>query len=95
MNMILIGVIFALIIIPYVENTVYIFNTKDIASVEFYDCIHHRDLFYCRRPTESISLQRDEVGEFELVNSYRESINNDSKKGILIVISLAHEILYI
>ncbi len=34
-------------------------------------------------------------GEFALLNSYRESINNDSKKGILNVISLAHEVLYI
>ena len=55
-----IGIILVLIIVPIVENTVYIFNTKDTASAEFYDCIHHQDLLYCRRPEQSISLQRDD-----------------------------------
>ncbi len=34
-------------------------------------------------------------GEFELVYNDRESITNDSEKGILIVISIAHQSLYI
>ena len=31
----------------------------DSSSVEFYDCIYHDYLFYCRRPREPISLNRD------------------------------------
>jgi len=45
-------------ILPIVEESVYLYNTEDSSSVEFYDCIHHNNLAYCRRPLGPITLQR-------------------------------------
>ncbi|CAF1402463.1 unnamed protein product, partial [Adineta ricciae] len=41
------------------ETNIYIYHTEDSLSAQFYDCIYHQDLLYCRRPTEPIVLQRD------------------------------------
>ena len=49
-----------LFILPLVEDSLYLYRTDDSASVEFYDCIIDSDLPYCRRPSEPITLQRDQ-----------------------------------
>ncbi len=49
-----------LLILPLIEGNVYLYNTHDNLSVEFYDCIIDTDLPYCRRPSEPILLQRDQ-----------------------------------
>ena len=49
-----------LLILPLVEDSLYLYNTDDSLSVEFYDCITDTNLPYCRRPSEPIALQRDQ-----------------------------------
>ncbi len=49
-----------LLILPLVEDSLYLYNTDDSLSVEFYDCIIDTNLPYCRRPSEPIALQRDQ-----------------------------------
>ena len=41
-----------------IEVTIYLYNTIDSSSVEFYDCIQQENLFYCRRPETPINLNR-------------------------------------
>jgi hypothetical protein len=53
----------AFIVISIVENSIYLYNTEDSPAVEFFDCINHQNLFYCRRPTGPISLQRNKLSE--------------------------------
>ncbi|CAF1972195.1 unnamed protein product [Rotaria magnacalcarata] len=48
-----------LVIIQLVENQIYLMNTEDGISIEFYDCISIKTLFYCRRPEKPIDLIRD------------------------------------
>jgi hypothetical protein len=50
-----------LFILPLVKSSVYLYNTHDNLSVEFYDCIIDTNLHYCRRPSEPITLQRDQL----------------------------------
>ncbi|UJR20013.1 hypothetical protein I4U23_023147 [Adineta vaga] len=42
-----------------VEESIYLYDTQDSISAEFYDCIPHKIHVYCRRPTSPITLQRD------------------------------------
>ncbi len=49
-----------LFIRPLIEGSVYLYNTHDNTSVEFYDCIIDTKLPYCRRPSEPIYLSRDQ-----------------------------------
>ena len=42
-----------------VECEIYLFNTEDGISVEFYDCVIIDTLAYCRRPEEPLDLIRD------------------------------------
>ncbi|CAF1528134.1 unnamed protein product [Rotaria sordida] len=51
-------VIFVLMILPFLESSFYLYNTEDSFQAEFYDCINHQGLLYCRRPVEPITLQR-------------------------------------
>ncbi|CAF1470016.1 unnamed protein product [Adineta ricciae] len=46
-------------LLSIVEGGIHIYHTEDGSIVEFYDCIPHEDLLYCRRPSEPIVLQRD------------------------------------
>ena len=41
------------------ENNIYLYNTQDGLSVEYYDCVTVESLSYCRRPEEPINLTRD------------------------------------
>ena len=41
------------------EETIYLYDTEDGSSVESYDCVHHNNLLYCRRPVSPILLQRE------------------------------------
>ena len=43
-----------------VEGSIYLFDTEDSASVEVYDCLYHELMWYCRRPSEPVRLQRDD-----------------------------------
>ncbi|CAF1582207.1 unnamed protein product [Adineta ricciae] len=56
--MTVISIILFLLILPCVDVTIYVYNTVDSNSVEFYDCILHDGLFYCRRPNEPMILNR-------------------------------------
>ena len=42
-----------------VEGKIYVYDTHDGVSVQFYDCIFVRSLPYCRRPVQPITLTRD------------------------------------
>ncbi|CAF0916280.1 unnamed protein product [Adineta ricciae] len=50
--------VFVLFILSFVDSTIYVYNTIDSPSVEFYDCIFHKSLPFCRRPIEPIVLNR-------------------------------------
>lgn len=52
--------IFCLIILALAKNALYLYNTDDSLSVQFYDCIIDTNLPYCRRPSQPIHLQRDQ-----------------------------------
>ncbi|CAF1672573.1 unnamed protein product [Rotaria magnacalcarata] len=56
--MAIISLVLVLFSLFYVGAVVYVYNTVDSSSVEFYDCILHNGLFYCRRPKEVINLNR-------------------------------------
>ena len=56
--MIMISATLSLIILSFVEMKIYVCNTVDGSSVEFYDCISQNGLSYCRRPTEPMVLNR-------------------------------------
>jgi hypothetical protein len=45
--------------LPLIEQTVYLLDSEDGSSVQFYDCIVQNDLPYCRRPTHMVNLVRD------------------------------------
>ena len=49
-----------LFLLPLVKSSVYLYNTHDSLSAEFYDCIIDTNLPYCRRPSGPITLQRDQ-----------------------------------
>lgn len=52
-------IIFFLCCITHGETSIYLTNTADSSSIQVYDCLFHQSIFYCRRPLEHISLQRD------------------------------------
>ena len=56
--MMIIKNIIALFIFSSIDCLIYVYNTDDSQSVDYYDCIYHDPMFYCRRPNESIRLQR-------------------------------------
>ena len=53
-----------LVISPFVTDSLYLYNTHDSSVVEFYDCIIDSNLPYCRRPSEPILLQRDQLSGY-------------------------------
>ena len=48
-----------LIILICVENQIYLQETNDGLSVEFFDCVLVQSLLYCRRPEEPFDLSRE------------------------------------
>ncbi|CAF3933078.1 unnamed protein product [Adineta steineri] len=56
-------IILIVLILSFANGKIYIHNTVDGPSVEVYDCILHGEIFYCRRPTEPIVLNRDNITE--------------------------------
>ncbi|CAM4808371.1 unnamed protein product [Rotaria magnacalcarata] len=53
--------IFLLCCITEGETSIYLTDTVDSSSVQLYDCLFHQSIFYCRRPLEPISLQRNSL----------------------------------
>ena len=49
------------IVLPFAEESVYLYYTDDGLSVEYYDCIFHQSFLYCRRPIAPISLHRNDT----------------------------------
>ena len=49
------------ILLPLVENSIYLYDTEDGPSLEFFDCVYYKDLAYCRRPSDPVTVQRDKV----------------------------------
>ena len=47
------------ITVIFVENKIYLHETKDGLGVEFYDCVLVHSLFYCRRPEQPFDLIRE------------------------------------
>jgi hypothetical protein len=47
------------LLFSFVELNIYLYNTQDGHSIEYYDCFMVQSLFYCRRPTSPIDLVRD------------------------------------
>ena len=44
-----------------IQTSIYLFDTHDGSSIDFYDCFFVDDLLYCRRPRDSINLTRTHV----------------------------------
>ena len=57
--MLLLQLIVFCIILSVVELNISLYNTQDGESIEYYDCVMIRSLFYCRRPRWPIDLARD------------------------------------
>ncbi|CAF1181153.1 unnamed protein product [Adineta ricciae] len=57
--MALMETLYFIFLLSFAETTVYLYHTEDSLSAEFYDCVYHNDLLYCRRPSTPIVLQRD------------------------------------
>ena len=51
--------LFILFTLPLVEHSLYLYNTEDNLSVEFFDCILHEGSSYCRRPSQPMNLTRN------------------------------------
>ncbi len=51
------------IVLSLAKCSIYLYETEDSSSIEFFDCIHHQNLQYCRRPSNPISLQRNDISE--------------------------------
>ena len=49
----------SLVVFTRIQGNIYLYNTEDGVSVEFYDCISIKTLSYCRRPEVPINLIRD------------------------------------
>lgn len=41
------------------EEMIYLSDTDDGSSIEFYDCISYSNFQYCRRPSTPLDLERD------------------------------------
>jgi len=59
LQIMLVQVLLLLFMLPIVEEHENLYNTEDSLSVEFYDCVEHNKLLYCRRPVAPIVLQRE------------------------------------
>ena len=55
----IVRIAFLLITLIFVENKIYLQETKDGLAVEFYDCVLVSPLYYCRRPEQPIDLIRE------------------------------------
>jgi len=78
-------VILFLLILPLVEDSLYLYNTDDNLTVEFYDCITDTNLPYCRRPSIPIVLQRDQ----STWHCYHDGISHSFKSLMLNNISVS------
>ena len=54
-------VIFVPFVLSVVVGNVYLYNTEDGPSIEFFDCINYEKLLYCRRPSKPIHLDRENL----------------------------------
>ncbi|UJR14502.1 hypothetical protein I4U23_001498 [Adineta vaga] len=57
--MIIIQFVLLVIILIVIEAKIFLYYTEDGPSVEFYDCLFHQTLIYCRRPEIPIVLRRE------------------------------------
>ena len=57
--MLLLRIINSLLLFTSVQLHMYLYNTQDGLSIEFYDCVFIHSLLYCRRPIQPIDLLRD------------------------------------
>ena len=53
------SIVFALL--HSIRSSIYLFDTHDGSSIDFYDCVVIDDLSYCRRPTDPINLTRTQT----------------------------------
>ncbi len=70
-----------LIILPLIGTSVYLFNTEDSSSIEFYDCAYNNDISYCCRPFDPISLYKNDSTH----QCYHDGISHSFIHFILIV----------
>ena len=82
--------LFILFILPLVEHSLYLYNTEDSSSTEFYDCIYANDLSYCRRPLHPASLSRDQL-EMQCANNATSHTFSTLMKGKANVAVILHE----
>ena len=52
-------VFFLLYISTSIDCSIFVYNSEDSSSVQFYDCVFHVNTPYCRRPSQPITLQRE------------------------------------
>ena len=55
----IVRVFILLVICLTVENKIYLYDTQDGRSIEYYDCVVVESWLYCRRPKKAINLLRD------------------------------------
>jgi hypothetical protein len=48
------------IVVRHCQNEIYLWNTQDGLSVEYYDCAFVESVSYCRRPEQPMDLFRDD-----------------------------------
>ena len=59
MMMLLLWMILSIPMASVVHASIYLYDSEDSTSVEVYDCLYHEPMPYCRRPSQPITLQRD------------------------------------
>ena len=74
--MLFITLLLILPISPLLECSIYIYNTEDSSGVEVYDCLYHQSTPYCRRPLDSIPLQRDSHSEVCYADGTKHSLRS-------------------
>jgi hypothetical protein len=86
----IIEVVLLLVSLPLIEQSIYLLNSADHSSVQFYDCLIQNNLFYCRRPIHPIDLKRDQEVRDCYHNGIKHSFNVLEQQNIS-VSTILHE----
>ena len=73
-----------------VENQIYLYQTEDGRSIEYYDCVIAQSLLYCRRPEATINLSRENDTELCKQNGGRLHHFNELQSNNTTVSTILH-----
>ena len=88
--MVFIRVLTILLVVPFTEEQIYLSATEDGSSLEFYDCVSVSEFQFCRRPSASIDLDRDDSTRSCEHDGIRHSFASLSSKDVSISTLLHH-----